>query len=94
MSLLSFSVNQFLNTQLISDIFQRVTGSIDILVPPLDALWLWTISSANARCLTLSSSTFAIHHTCHAIPCLWTWGLLDFLSLQLECFCPTHHLAS
>lgn len=55
MSLLSFSFNQFLNTQLISDILQRVTGSIDILVLPLNALWLWTISSANVCCLTLSA---------------------------------------
>ena len=94
MSLSSSSFNHFPQTQLIPDIFQRVMGSLDILAPPLDALWLGRLICQRPPPHTLSSITFAIHHTCRVVPCLWTWGLLDFPSLQLECSCPTHHLAS
>ena len=47
------SFYQFLQTWFIVDIFQRVMGSSDDLVPPLGALWPWTISSANTPCPTL-----------------------------------------
>ena len=66
MSLLSFSFNQFLNTQLISDILQRVTGSIDILVLPTSA----------ASHSQLQHVCHSLHVSCHSMSLdLGTFGL-------------------